>query len=246
MAVGRFLNLLLINMVCAASSFTASADTYVLVHGGWGGGWTFQALDRQLSARGHTVYRPTLTGLGERVHLASEQTSLSTHIQDVINTIEFEQLSDIILVGHSYGGMVISGVADSVPARIRRLVYVEGLVPDDGESVLDVHASAAARFDNLRRGDVIWHPAYQPDAAGPQPVPQPWRTVTDKIQLSSAGSQLPGLYVLTVEAGQTASQDAFFPQAQRARKRGWKVVELEGDHNIHRSKPDALLKVLID
>lgn len=232
-------------LLTAMLAGTAQADTFVIVHGGWGGGYAFKAVDQLLSEQGHTVYRPTLTGLGERVHLARPETSLQTHIQDVVNLIAFEGLQDIILVGHSYGGMVVTGVADRLPERLRRVVYVEGLVPADGESVLDIHARAARAFDTLRRGDVVLHPRYRPDAPYPAPVPQPVRTVTDKIRLTGAGSQVPTLYILTVEAGESAQSDVFYPQAQRARARGWPVREVTGDHNIQRSNPRLFAELLV-
>lgn len=220
------------------------ADIFVIVHGGWAGGYEFKAVDQMLTEQGHTVYRPTLTGLGERVHLARPDTSLETHIQDVVNLIEFESLRHIILVGHSYGGMVVTGVADRIPDRLCRVVYIEGLVPVDGESVLDIHSRAAKAFPKLRRGNVVLHPRYESDAPHPSSVPQPVRTVTDKIRLSGAGSKVPTQYFLTVEAGKTAESDVFYPQAQRARALGWPVIKVSGDHNIQRSAP-ALLAALI-
>lgn len=153
-------------------SAVAPAETFVLMYGAWSGGWAFQPVAEHLQNNGHAVSRPTLSGLGERVHLQGPVHGLETHIQDVIHHIEFERLHDIVLVGHSHGGMVISGVADRIPERITRLVYVEGLVPDDGESLRDIHAPAAATFDALKRGEVLTHPAYRPDAPFPQPVPQ--------------------------------------------------------------------------
>ncbi len=118
-----------------ASAPPAKHYTYVIVHGAWGGGWDWRAVDSLLTRNGHHVQRVTLTGLGERHHLASPNVGLYTHIEDVVNTILWENLHDVVLVGHSYGGMVISGVADRVPDRIKRLVYVDALLPDSGESV---------------------------------------------------------------------------------------------------------------
>src|ERR1700748_2369717 len=96
--------------------------TYVIVHGAWGGGWAFKEVDHLLSADGNTVYRPTLTGQGERVHLFTPDLDLNTHITDIVNVILYENLHNIVLVGHSYGGMVITGVADRVPDRIAHIV----------------------------------------------------------------------------------------------------------------------------
>ena len=104
--------------------------TCVLVHGAWGGGWDWKHVDALLTADGYQVYRPTLTGQGEHSNLASTNMDLDTHIQDIVNVILWEDLHDVVLVGHSYGGMVITGVADRVPGRIRRLVYVDALLPD--------------------------------------------------------------------------------------------------------------------
>src|SRR6266511_99152 len=111
-------------------------STYVFVHGAWGGSWDWRQVDSLLTRRGHRVYRPQLTGLGERVHLASADVGLATHIDDVVNTILWEDLRDVVLVGHSYGGMVITGVADRIPDRIRRLVYLDALLPDSGEAAI--------------------------------------------------------------------------------------------------------------
>lgn len=111
---------------------------YVLVHGGWQGGWVFQKLARLLRAAGHEVYAATLTGLGERSHLATMPINLDTHITDVANIVVFEDLTNVVLVGHSYGGMVITGVADKLADRIGALVYLDALVPDDGDTLLNL------------------------------------------------------------------------------------------------------------
>ena len=101
--------------------------TFVLVHGAWYGGWCWKKVTSRLTSAGHTVYTPTLTGLGERRHLVNEGIDLDTHIQDIVSMIEFEDLNDIILVGHSYAGFVISGVADKIPGRIRKIVYLDAM-----------------------------------------------------------------------------------------------------------------------
>ena len=116
--------------------------TYVLVHGGGHGGWCYQFVARLLRDKGHDVYTPTLTGLGEREHLLSTKVDLNLHITDVVKVLEFEDLRDVILVGHSYGGMVITGAADRVPQRIRRLIYFDAFVPENGKSCVDYVAAA--------------------------------------------------------------------------------------------------------
>jgi len=121
-----------------AQQSRASRNTYVVVHGAWGGGWDWRVVDSMLTRHGHTVVRVSLTGLGEKVHLASPDVGLTTHIMDVVNTILWEDLHDVVLVGHSYGGMVITGVADRIPERIRRLIYLDAMLPDSGESVMAI------------------------------------------------------------------------------------------------------------
>src|SRR5690348_12629794 len=109
--------------------------TYVLVHGAWGGSFNWRRLRPMLQGAGHTVFTPSLTGLGERAHLASPEVNLSTHIQDVCNALFYDDLSDVTLVGHSYGGMVVAGVADRMPERIKDLVFLDAFVPRSGQSL---------------------------------------------------------------------------------------------------------------
>jgi pimeloyl-ACP methyl ester carboxylesterase len=112
--------------------------TYVLVHGGGHGGWCYQRVARLLRGAGHDVYTPTLTGLGERSHLRSANVDLDLHIGDVVAVLEYEDLHDVVLVGHSYGGMVITGVADRAADRIGRIVYLDAATPVNGQSLVDV------------------------------------------------------------------------------------------------------------
>ena len=146
------------------------AGTVVLVHGAWGGGWDWRPVDRMLTARGDDVYRVTLTGLGERVHLVGPDVDLSTHIADVVNTILFEDLHDVVLVGHSYGGMVITGVADSIPHRLQALVYVDAMVPESGESVAVLSGISP-------QGEVNVPGWVDPAAPYPKDVPHPTGTL---------------------------------------------------------------------
>jgi pimeloyl-ACP methyl ester carboxylesterase len=118
--------------------------TYVLVHGSGTGGWIYRPVAKILRAAGHDVYTPTLTGMGERVHLLSEAVDLNLHIQDIVNLLEFEDLRDVILAGHSYTGMVITGVADRALERVGQLVYLDATRPRDGESQADVIPEAMA------------------------------------------------------------------------------------------------------
>src|SRR5256886_12183971 len=115
--------------------------TYVIVHGAWGGGWDWITVDSMLTRHGHRVVRVTLTGLGERLHLASPDVGLETHINDVVNKIVWDDLHDVVLVGHSYGGMVITGVADRLPQRVRRLGYPEAFLPHSGGAAIGLAGS---------------------------------------------------------------------------------------------------------
>ena len=112
--------------------------TFVLVHGAWHGGWCYRETAKALRDAGHTVFTPTLTGTGDRWHQSNQSITLETHIRDVCGTFEFEELSDVILCGHSYGGMVITGVADRIPSQIKSLVYLDAFVPQHGDSLIDL------------------------------------------------------------------------------------------------------------
>lgn len=230
-----------------AGSTTESAgkSTYVIVHGAWGGGWDWRLVDSLLTTRGDRVYRPSLTGLGERVHLASPAIGLATHIEDVVNLIRWDELRNVVLVGHSYGGMVITGVADRVPERIQRLIYVDAFLPESGETTLELlEAVGAAGFvrPNTRGGYVV--PSWvAPDAPVPHDVPQPLRTFTDTLRLHTPEARsLPGLYILTVEAGKRT--DPFDHFAGRAAARGWPVRRLTADHTPERSAPLELVRLM--
>src|SRR5713101_2147973 len=114
---------------------TGTPKTFVLVHGAWHGGWCWRRVSDRLRKAGHQVFTPTLTGLGERSHLARPDIGIDTHIEDVAKVFELEDLNDVILVGHSYGGMIITGAAEKVVDRLRHLVYLDAMVPQDGQTV---------------------------------------------------------------------------------------------------------------
>ena len=234
-----------VGLLFAISSLAVHAETYVLVHGGWGGGWAMKALGNAIAEHGHQVYRPSLTGLGERAHLSSPDITLETHIQDIVNLILYEDLQDVVLVGHSYGGMVVTGVADRVSERLARRVYVEGMVPNNGESLIDIHSKAANNFSRLSRDGFVYHPRYSADAAPPKHAPQPLKTVTDKINLKHTKLDIPTLYIWTVAPESPAQEDDFYAQAERARDKGWRVVQVPGGHNIQRGQPKLLAQLIV-
>jgi pimeloyl-ACP methyl ester carboxylesterase len=246
--MNRYLTILLLIIVCTSHSAFSQATpkpTYVIVHGAWGGSWAFKQVDSLLTEKGGIVYRPSLTGLGERMHLATKDVGLSTHITDVVNMILFEDLQNVILVGHSYGGMVITGVADSIPGRISKLIYLDAFVPDAGENVISLVGSREEAFKKMNvNGYLI--PAWVP--AGklpPKDVPHPFKTFTDKIILKNKlRVTISTTYILTVDKGKDPKNDDFAIQADRAQKKGWPVVYLESDHNPQWSAPQALAEML--
>lgn len=222
-----------------------SKPTIVIVHGAWGGGWAFKKVEALLRQKGFDVYRPQLTGQGDRVHLARPDIGLNTHIDDVVNTILYEDLRDIVLVGHSYGGMVISGVADRVPDRIKRLVYLDAMVPNDGDSVITLARGGGDFLKQMTKGDYVVPVWVKPEQAPPKDVPQSLKTFTDAIVLKNeVARKLPATYILTVEKGKEAKDDDFFPQSVRAKEKGWSMLQLTSDHNPQWSAPEALAEML--
>jgi len=227
----------------AASGTTSKHYTYVIVHGAWGGGWDWRHVADLLAADGNTVYRPTLSGLGEHVNLSNTNLDLDTHIQDIVNVILWENLHDVVLVGHSYGGMVITGVADRMPDRIKCLVYVDALLPENGECV---NAIIPPKLKQpVENGFVI--PTWVKDnPPPPHDVPQPAESFSEPINLTNqiVAEKLPATYILCVEKGQSLNQADFYRFYQRAKARGWMTKIIEGDHNVQRSHPQELVKLL--
>jgi pimeloyl-ACP methyl ester carboxylesterase len=228
-----------------STSVTDRKFTYVLVHGAWGGGWAFRDVERMLRADGHTVYRPTLTGQGEKVHLASLLTTnidLNLHITDVENVIRWDNLSNVVLVGHSYGGMVVTGVADRVPDRIKHVIYLDAIVPEDGESVIKAFGNANRDPTNA----FLIPPWIKGNEPIPHDVPHPARTFSQPISLKNqaAAQKIPTTYILTVDKGREPQQDTFFKSYERAKARGWTTEIMEGDHNVVSSKPKELVELL--
>jgi pimeloyl-ACP methyl ester carboxylesterase len=218
--------------------------TWVIVHGAWGCGCHWSDVDELLTAAGHRVYRPSLTGLGDRVHLASPGIDLDTHIQDIVNLLIFERLENVILVGHSYGGMVITGVADRVPERIGRLVYVDAFLPEHGESAMDLAGSLAPQLDAMTQDGFMVPPWVEAGRLPPHDVPHPRRTFDQPIALTNeAATRIAATYILTLDPG--ATTDRFSPFADRARARGWDVHEMVADHNPHRSALPDFMRILV-
>jgi hypothetical protein len=240
--------LLLISMTISHNSISQilSKPVFVIVHGAWGGGWAFNKVDSLLTEKGYIVYRPTLTGQGERVHLASTNIGLYTHIKDIVNTILYEDLHNIILVGHSYGGMVVTGVADSLPERLKKLVYVDSFVPENGESARTIRGVLDTSVFKPVNGFII--PPWVPEGQKPpKDVPHPYKTLTDTITLKNdLRLKIPTTFILTVEKGVDPKDDEFAFALERAKKKGWNVLQLEADHNPQWSAPEAFVEMLIE
>lgn len=227
----------------ATPAATAEHRTFVFVHGAWAGGWHFRKIDPLLTAHGHRVWRPTLTGLGERVHLASPAINLSTHINDIVNTILWEDLHDVVLVGHSYGGMVITGVMDRIPDRIRQVIFLDAVVPNDGESM----NAAFGTPDTDVKGDFIVPGWVKPGKPIPYDVPHPTATLREPVSFRNpVALKLPATFVLYVEAGKKPEEARFYRFYQRAQSRGWAVRTMEANHNPQWFKPAELAALLED
>lgn len=217
----------------------------LIVHGAWGGAWQFSKVDPLLREQGFDVRRVTLTGLGERAHLASSDLTLETHIQDVVNVLLFERLENVILVGHSYGGMIISGVADRVPERIAKLIYLDAILPNDGESALQAMGRSGDWISPMLRDGMLVPGWVTPGKPHPFDVPHPAKTFTEPLALKNpARERIPAVYILTVDPGRKPQEDDFWGCAERARARGWPVTIMEADHNPQWRKPVETAELL--
>ncbi|WP_169337972.1 alpha/beta hydrolase [Proteiniphilum acetatigenes] len=245
--IKRTILLIVVVIVATITVVGQRQPAFVIVHGAWGGSWSFKQTDSILTSKGYTVYRPSLTGQGERVHLASPDIDLNTHISDVVNTILYENLNDIILVGHSYGGMVITGVADSIPERIRHLIYLDAFVPDDGESVISARMDGKTGPESESTNGFVVPGWIREDDPLPRDVPQSLKTFTTPVSRKNQQAlSLPATYILTVDQGKKPEEDHFFFFAERARERGWKMIIMTADHNPQQSNVDELVNLLVN
>lgn len=242
-----------------------TTNTYVLVPGFWVGAWAWHPVTEALRARGHHVYPVTNTGLAERVHLANPDVDLDTHTEDVTNLLRYEDLHDVILVGHSYGGLVTTQVADRMPERIRRLVYVDtGPLPDGAAQADFVGPDERARQEALveSQGDGWRLPpppwveiASNVDGIGPETValleqrsvPQPWKTATTPVRLTGAWEKIPRLGILSsFTAEQTRAMAASAPLFRHMAGDGWTFAELPTWHWPMLSRPNELVDILTE
>jgi pimeloyl-ACP methyl ester carboxylesterase len=221
-------------------------STYVLVHGAWGGSYGWRKVRPLLQQAGNTVFTPSLTGQGERVHLAKPDVNLSTHIQDAYNTIWYEDLTDIILVGHSYGGMVVTGVADRMPERIKHLIYLDAFLPADGQSLYDLGGgqgrdSSDWRVPPLHRNEPseAWNEARR--------HPQAKATFDEKVRLSAPLESRPFSLTYIVATGRPDPGPIFDKTAERLRGNPrWTVREISGGHGMIRTNPEGLVRLFLE
>lgn len=224
---------------------TAEKHTLVLVHGATAGGWEWKKTGKFLTDDGHTVYRATLTGLGERLHLNSTNVDLQTHINDVVNLILFEDLHDIVLTGHSYGGMVITGVMDRVPERIKHVVFLDAAVPEDGQSIWDHFGGQ--RQDPKRFVDGFMQvPWVKADAKPPHNVKQSIQCFNQPVSYKNpAAKALAVTYVAFVPKDKSAEERAKTDKSwQRAVGRGWTIRTFPGGHVAQQEDPRGVATLI--
>jgi pimeloyl-ACP methyl ester carboxylesterase len=223
--------------------------TFLICHGAWAAGWAWKKVRPLMRAAGHEIFTPTYTGLGERAHQASRGVDLDTHIGDVLSVLHYEDLRDVVLVGHSYGGMVATGVADRAAERIARVIYVDAFVPSNGQSLFDL-LPAQARAERQKaaqeQGDGWLIPPPPPPADTPAADIvwitarrrwQPVHTFSQPIILKN-GPTLPRTYIYCTRI---TPEDRFGPFARRAKSEpGWKYFEIDASHSPNVTAPEAL------
>ena len=226
----------------------------VVAHGAWSSAWAWKKMYPLLEPRGIHLVIPTLTGLGQRNHLAHPGIDLDTHIADVMACLFYNDLRDVCLIGHSYGGMVATGVADRARDRIGKLVYVDAFVPRDGESAFDVmpESTRKQRQSAAADGPDSWRipPGPMPadtsaeDQAwcAPRRVPQPLKTFEQKLAFRNGDLTLPRHYIYCTRH---TPEDRFRPFHERAKaEAGWQSYEIDASHNPHITAPQAFADLL--
>jgi pimeloyl-ACP methyl ester carboxylesterase len=230
------------------------AKTFVLVHGAWHGGWCWRRVADRLERRGHRVFTPTLTGLGERSHLLNPAIDLDTHITDIVNLVRFEDLRDIVLVGHSYAGFVVSGVAERDVA-IASFVFLDAFVPEDGDSMATIGTEVTrnAIEGAAKRGDTTLTPrpaeffhvnpadrAWVDRLCGPHPI----GTFLQPVQVKGARERSARKTYIRAAAYPNPVFDA---HAEKLRARsGWRVENFPCGHDVMVDMPDRLVEILLE
>jgi pimeloyl-ACP methyl ester carboxylesterase len=231
------------------------AYTFVLVHGAWHGGWCWVRVAERLRKGGHAVFTPTLTGLGERSHLVRADIDLMTHVTDVVNVIKWEGLKDIVLCGHSYGGMVISGVADQLADAIRSIVFLDAFVPKNGEAAEDLTSAAVVDMARaaMQRGEITMPPR-PAEAFGVNPadrawvdrlcVGQPIGTFTQKLTLTGARDRISRKSYIRAASYVNPGFDRALAAARA--DSSWRTYEVSCGHDVMIDAPDRLTEILLE
>ncbi len=224
----------------------------VLAHGGWSSAWAWKKVRPLMAAAGHQFFTPTYTGLGERAHLASPSNDLETHIEDVLGVLKFEDLREVMLIGHSYGGMVATGVADRAGDRVARLIYLDAFVPTNGQALTDLVPPAERErlLGSVQTGDG-WRVTPNPTPPDTLPedlewitkfrMPQSVKCFTQPLRLQ-AKVDVPRVFI---HCTRYADKKPFGQFANLAKDRpGWQFYELDASHSPNITAPTALMKVL--
>ncbi len=236
--------------------------TFVLVHGAFDGGWSWQRVARILRGQGHEVYTPTMTGTGDRAHQLSREISLETHVQDICGVFEMEGLEDVVLVGHSYGGTVVTVVADRQADAIKRLVYLDSSAPSHGQASTGAFAEGTeGKLDEMAGGtDWLLPPlplaavgiTSEEDAAWVEPrrKSHPMRTLHEPISLSRGEAEAPFPVSYVVHSDKKAMVELFgvnplAPFVDKAKELGWNLVEIDAGHNAMVTHPEEVAAVLV-
>lgn len=236
----------------------ATPRTFLFVHGSWHGGWCWSRVAPMLESVGHRVLAPSLTGHGDRKHLLSPAVGLSTHIEDIVNLIEYEDLRDLVLLGHSYGGMVVSGAADRLAERIGLLVYLDAHVPGDGDSMCsligpEVEERLKTRVDGEGFGWIMPpSPAATfgtpPDEGGDwidrRTTAMPWRCYTEPVSITGRLETIARKAYLRC----SRHERAYFQMAADRHRgaAGWRVIDLPAAHNVMVTHPRMLADTLLE
>ncbi|MGW9402703.1 alpha/beta fold hydrolase [Arthrobacter sp. NPDC055585] len=228
-------------------------SSIVLVHGAWHGGWCWQRVVPFLEDAGHRVLTPTLSGISDRSHLVSPSVGLATHVEDVVQLIEAYDLDNVTLVGHSYAGQVITGVADRLPGRTARRVHLDGFI-GDGRSAIELLPPAVAGHyrESVEHAGFGWLIPPRPleklgitDSADrqwllPRLTPHPWKTYTDPLPLTDAHRNVPGVFIECVDW-----MRVFKTFAEQAAADGWETHEVNSGHEAMVTAPEQLAAVLL-
>jgi pimeloyl-ACP methyl ester carboxylesterase len=244
------------DVALARTQVPRKQTTFVLVHGAFHGGWCYARVAEILRRRGCQVFTPTLTGLGERSHVANFGiVNCSTHIQDVVNVIKWEQLSDVVLCGHSYGGMVVGGVADAIPERISSLVYLDAIIPNDGQSILDLNSpqGLVEIMKSVANHGGNFLPPFSAEFFNVNPsdramvdslcTPQPFATLAERIKLTGAYMRIPKKTYIHA-ANWKGSYAA--PYERVKDDNDWTAIQLQYGHDVMLDAPEHLAKILMN